>query len=230
MRQVFTAGECMIGALFSGGKDSTLAIHMASNSGMRPELLITMRSRNEDSYMFHRPNVEFCSLQASALGMRSIEIDTEGNKEAELDDLARGLRDSGVSVLITGAVASRYQKDRVDRICIELGIRHVSPLWGIDPLAELNILARDFDVIITRVAAEGFDESMLGKRIDSSMIDRLVSLNRRYGINMVFEGGEAETFVLNAPMFSKRVIIDRHRIERDGSRASFIIEDAHLSE
>jgi arCOG00187 universal archaeal metal-binding-domain/4Fe-4S-binding-domain containing ABC transporter, ATP-binding protein len=220
----------VIAALFSGGKDSTLALHMASEDGVMPELLMTMRSVNEDSFMFHKPNIEFCPMQAEAMGIMHTFVDTEGVKEEELADLEGGLKQNRISVLITGAVASTYQRDRIDRICKNLGIRHIAPLWGIEPLKELNLLAERYDAIITRVAAEGMDVSYLGRKIDRPMIKKLIELNRRYGINMCFEGGEAESFVLNAPFFSKRILIEKHRIEKEGEFGTFIIEGARLIE
>ncbi len=218
----------MITALFSGGKDSTLALHMAAESGMKAELLLTMRSVNENSFMFHKPNIGLCPMQAESIGIKHTFVDTEGNKEEELADLERGLIENNTTVLITGAVASTYQRDRINAICKRLAITHVSPLWGIDPVSELTTLAEKYDAIITRVAAEGMDRSFLGKKIDHDMIGRLKELNRKYGINMCFEGGEAESFVLNAPMFRRKIMIERSRIEKEGNFGTFIIESAKL--
>ena len=131
----------MIACLYSGGKDSTLALHKAYMEGNKTELLITMISKNEYSYMFHRPNVEFSGMQAKALGIRHLLVMTEGEKERELDDIEIALNDNSVTKLITGAVASTYQRDRINRICEKLGIEHISPLWGIDPMEELNALS-----------------------------------------------------------------------------------------
>ncbi len=218
----------MIACLYSGGKDSTLALHKAYYAGCKAELLITMISKNEYSYMFHRPNVEFSSMQAKALGIMHRLVMTEGEKEKELDDIEIALTDNHVTKLITGAVASTYQRNRINTICERLGIEHISPLWGIDPMNELDELSRDYNAIITHVSAEGLDESFLGSRIDDGVIRRLVSLNKRYGINMLFEGGEAESFVLDAPLFKERIVIDRARREWDGSIGNYIIEKAHL--
>ena len=95
----------MIAALFSGGKDSTLAIHKASEAGLRPKLLITMKPYNEDSYMFHKPNIKYTSLQAKAMGIKHVIWDTEGEKELELNDLTQALKANNVTKLITGAIA-----------------------------------------------------------------------------------------------------------------------------
>ncbi len=212
--------------LFSGGKDSTLALHKAIAMGIRIDLLITMRTKSKESYMFHYPNVEYAAVQAESIGIRHVFADTDGNKESELIDLENALRANNVRLLVTGATYSRYQGDRINRISEAMGIEHLAPLWHIDPEEELGEISRSFDAIITSVSAEGFDESFLGKRIDAGMIGRLREINRKYGISMLFEGGEAESFVLDAPLFRERIRILKARNEWYGSRGAYIIEDA----
>ena len=218
----------MIACLFSGGKDSMLALHKVVESGKKVELLITMVAENEFSYMFHKPAVEFTPLQAEALGIRHIMGKTGGEKELELKDLENVLATNGISELITGAVASKYQKNRIDAICSELNITPVSPLWGINPVDELKEISLRFNAIITHVSAEGLDESFLGQRIDEAMIERLIKLHNKYKINMSFEGGEAESFVLDAPLFKKRIKIKRTHTVWDGQVGTYIIDDAEL--
>jgi ABC transporter with metal-binding/Fe-S-binding domain ATP-binding protein len=180
--------------------------------------------------MFHKPNIRFTSLQAEAMGIRQVFFTTQGEKEKELQDLESALKGNAVTELVTGAVASTYQKDRIEALCDKIGIKHYGPLWHIDPLAELGELAEKFEVIISQVAAEGFGDDFLGARLDSNMIDKLIYLHKKYRINMLFEGGEAESFVLDAPMFSKRIEITKARKEWEGSVGRYVIEEAKLVE
>jgi diphthine-ammonia ligase len=219
----------MFACLFSGGKDSTLALHKAWNAGKKADLLITMVPENEYSYMFHKVDIGFTGLQAEALGIRHVMAQTAGEKENELRDLERVFKEQGVTELVTGAVASVYQRDRVNSICKRLGIDHIAPLWGINPVDELREIAKDYKVIITQVTAEGLDESYLGAEMDDPMVERIIALNKRYGIHMAFEGGEAETFVLDAPMFRKRIKVVRAHKVWDGKTGQYVIEEAALS-
>ena len=219
----------MIACLYSGGKDSTIALHKAAEAGDSAELLITMVPENDYSYMFHKPNVKFTEMQAEAMGIRHIFANTLGEKEKELDDLEAVLKHQGVTKLITGATASEYQKSRIAKICSRLSIAMISPLWKIEPLSELDELALKYNAIITRVAAEGFGTDMLGERIDTNMIERLVKLNKKYGTHLLFEGGEAESFVLDAPMFSKHIVVDHAERRISGSVGDYVIIKAHLA-
>ena len=218
----------MMACLFSGGKDSTLALHKVNQQGLKVELLITMVSENDFSYMFHKPNINLSSMQAEALGIKQVIYQTKGEKEKELDDIEHALKENNVTELVTGAVASVYQKDRIENICKKLSIDAISPIWHIDPIEELNELSKNYNVIVTQIAADGFDESFLGSRLDAAMIDKLKKINEKYRINMLFEGGEAESFVLDAPLFKKRIEIVKSHIASEGSVGRYIIDEAHL--
>ncbi len=218
----------MRACLFSGGKDSTLALHRMHDAGGDVELLITMVSENDYSYMFHKPDIEQTALQAKALGIRQVMYKTKGEKEKELDDIGRALSENKITELVTGAVASRYQKDRIESLCSKLSIKHAAPLWGINPIDELAEISKDYRAIVTQVSAEGLDESYLGEVIDDKMIEKLKVLNEKYGINMSFEGGEAESFVLDAPLFRKRIEIRKAHVESSGTVGKYIIDEAVL--
>lgn len=220
----------MLACLFSGGKDSTLALHRMHDNGKDVELLITMVSENEFSYMFHKPNINLSSMQAEALQIKQVIYNTKGEKERELDDIEKALIDNGITELVTGAVASTYQKSRIEKICEKLSIKAVSPIWHIDPIAELSELAEKYNVIVTQIAAEGFDKSFLGARIDRELITKLTKINERYRINMLFEGGEAESFVLDAPLFKKRINVEKSHLEWSGSMGRYVIDEAYLTD
>jgi diphthine-ammonia ligase len=218
----------MIAALYSGGKDSTLAIHRMAEQGKKPELLLSAVSDNDFSFMFHKPNIKFTALQAEAMGINHVFFSTKGEKEVELGDLEKAFVDNNVTELITGAVASVYQRDRINVICKKLGIKHHAPIWGMDPLSELKEISEKFNAIIISVSAEGLDGSFLGKRIDGGTIEKLIKVNHRYKINLSFEGGEAESFVLDAPLFKKSIRIVKAHNVLSGSHGTYVIDEAIL--
>ena len=222
-----------LGVLFSGGKDSTLALHMAAQKE-EVACLITLISENKESYMFHTPNIDVSALQAVALGLPRVAKTTKGEKEKELVDLeeaiAQAAKEYQIEGVVTGAVESVYQAERVQRICNELGLWCFNPLWKHDQKALLQeLLEKGFKVIISGVFAYPLDETWLGKQLDTNMIDKLVNLQGKYGLSPSGEGGEIETTVLDAPMFRKKIEILEAKNEFKGNSGTFKILSARLT-
>ncbi|HEX7467173.1 MAG TPA: TIGR00289 family protein [Methanobacterium sp.] len=218
--------------LFSGGKDSTMAIYKAIEEGYEVEYLVSMISDNPESYMFHVPNIHITELSSEAMGIPLIKAKTHGVKEKELDDLKKvlnELKDRGVRAIFTGALASEYQKSRIDQLCTDIGLMSKAPLWHVDPKEYMEeIIDLGFEVIIISVSAEGLDKSWLGRKIDHELLDELIILNNKYGMHMAFEGGEAETLVLDCPIFKKRISILASSTVWDRDNGYLSISEAEL--
>jgi len=222
-----------LGALISGGKDSLLAMHLLHLQGHEIKYLIAMLPARTDSYMFHHPNTHLTELQAEAMGIPLISKETEGRKEEELEDLrdvVMSIKDE-VDGIVTGALASKYQKDRVDAICKDAGLKSVVPLWGMSG-EELwkDLLDTGFEVVIVSVAAEGLGEVWLGKKIGWRAFNDLKELSIKYRFHLGFEGGEAETLVLDMPLFKRKIRIIRSTKEWDGVRGVYLVEEACLED
>jgi diphthine-ammonia ligase len=218
--------------LYSGGKDSTLALIRASRKA-EISCLVTVRPDNPESFMFHTPNVWLTSLQADAMGIPLVVRKTKGAREKELSDLREALREArdryGAEGAVTGAIASVYQASRVQRICHELGMSCVNPLWLMDQRKVLEEGLREgLDVIVSGVFAEGFGEEWLGRRIDGEAIRKLAGLSERFGISPSGEGGEIETTVLDAPVFGKRIDIEESEVVMEGDSGTLMIRKAGL--
>jgi len=220
--------------LFSGGKDSTMAAYKAMESGWEVSYLLSMHSENPHSYMFHVPNIHLTQLLSQAMEVPLIQAKTPGEKEKELKDLRNALlelKEKGVEAIFTGALASEYQKSRIDNLCHEIGLESHAPLWHWDPEEYMQeVIDLGFEVMITSVAAEGLDESWLGKIINEDVLDELKELHEKYGLHMAFEGGEAETLVLNGPIFKKRLHILSSTKVWNVDSGYVVIKDAILKE
>ena len=220
--------------LFSGGKDSTMAAYKAMEDGWQVEYLLSMHSENPHSYMFHVPNIHLTQLLSQAMEIPLIQAKTPGEKEEELEDLRNALLDlknRGIEAVFTGAIHSEYQKSRIDGLCKEVGLKSHAPLWHRDPLDYMQeIIDLGFKVILTSASAEGLDESWLGRIVDEDLLEELKGLHEKYGLHMAFEGGEAETLVLDGPIFKKRLnILDSENVWEVDS-GYMVIKDAELSE
>jgi len=221
-----------LGVLFSGGKDSTLALHMAAEKE-QVTCLITLFSRNPESYMFHTPNIDLTTLQAEALNLPLVAESTEGKKEEELQDLenaiSKAMQEFHIEGVVTGAVESVYQASRVQRICHRLGLWCFNPLWKKNQKALLEeLLEKHFRVLISGIFAYPLDEKWLGKELDAEMICKLMALQQEYGISPSGEGGEIETTVLDAPLFRRSLEIVDYEVKARGNSGVFRIKQARL--
>ena len=221
-----------VAVLFSGGKDSTMAVWAALEAKEDVKYLLSVKSRNDESYMFHVPNIHITDLLAQALEIPLMSVETDGIKEEELKDLKaafQDLKDLGVEAIYTGALYSVYQKSRIEKLGDEVGLKIISPFWHVDELEYMRkIVSLGFKIIISGVAAWGLDESWLGRAIDDECIDELVRLNEKYHVDIAFEGGEAETLAIDGPIFKKKIKILEYKKEWHLDSGVYIIEDAIL--
>jgi len=224
-----------LGVLFSGGKDSTLALYKAKKDGNEISCLLSLMSKNKESYMFHTPNVHLTKMQAKSLGIPLMQRKTEGKKEEELKDIIAIIKDARkkyhIEGIVTGAVASKYQFDRIKKICDDLNLKSINPLWQKNQIELLNeLLQNKFQVIISGVFAYPLDEKFLGKQMDASVIQKLGDLQEKYQINPSGEGGEIETTVLDCPLFNKKIKIIESSVKYENYAGIFQIKKAKLVE
>lgn len=206
-----------LGALFSGGKDSTYAAFWAMAQG-HEAVLLTVRPEPY-SMMFHHPNIDCTKLQAEAMELQQKII--EAKEEDWEEKLINALKQLKAEAVVGGAVASEYQRRRFEKVCEELGIPAYAPLWhkGRETLDEM---IEYMEIYITAVAAEGLGKEWLGKKLNE-LLEK-----KPKNVDAFLEGGEGETFVADAPFFRKRIVIKNWNIEWDGIRGTAKIRDAEL--
>src|SRR6056297_1929434 len=229
-------------SLFSGGKDSSWALYRAFEEGLTVSRLLTVHP-SEESYMYHVPETQLARLAAESIGIELVEVDpgdlaaadaddsaTQGDAELEpleaaLAELAEEVDLAGVTA---GAIESEFQTSRIQGMCDRLGIDLFAPLWQRDP-EELaaEMLEAGFEITILQVAAYGLDESWLGRTLDAEAVDDLRELSAEYGVHLLGEGGEFETFVTDGPHMSQRVDLE-YDTEWNGDSGRIRITNAAL--
>lgn len=221
--------------LFSGGKDSNYALYKASQK-QEIVCLISLISKNKESYMFQSCGNEFLKLQAKALNLPLIEIKTKGEKETELKDLKKAIKLAikkyNIEGVVSGAIKSNYQSLRIQNICNDLDIYSINPLWQTNEKEYLNeLLKNKFEILIVQIASYPFTKNMLKKTIDEKLKNELINISDKYQISCVGEGGEFETFVLDSPLFTKKLqIISSEKIMDSENSGHFQIKEMELKE
>ena len=223
-----------LASLFSGGKDSAYAIYKAKQDEHSIECLVSAFPQSEESHLLHHPNISTTSLQAKAMKIPQIVTTIKStDPEIELEELQNMLkkakRDFGIEGILHGGLFSNYQRIRFETIGRNLDLKVISPLWHVDQKNYLiKLLDSKFKFIITSVTSDGLDETWLGREITRDDVEQLEKLSFKHGFNLTFEGGEAETFVLDCPLFYSPITIMKANKIWDGYRGRFEITDAVL--
>jgi len=192
-------------------------------------VLISIAPSDPWSPMFHTPNIQLAPLMAEAMGKPSVMVPSSGDEAGDLDALRSALTGLDVDGVVTGAIASDYQWDRINGVCEEIGLRVFSPLWRKDQETLLREMAQaGVKAVIVNVAAEGLGHEWLGREIDEAAIDELKKLSVKHGINIAGEGGEYETFTIDSPMHLRPLRILESEIARTRDGGSMKVTRAVL--
>jgi len=225
-----------LAALFSGGKDSTYAIYLAKKLSHSVDVLLTLYPHSSESHLLHHPNIKFTSLQAESMKIpQLIEEISSTDTKAEFEKLdkliTRAKENYSIEGIVHGGILSKYQKDNFSLICEKNNLEILSPLWNTKPESYMKkLLEENFEYIISSVSSDGLNDSWLGQIIDKNRLENLEKLQKKFGFNLNFEGGEAETFVINCPLFEKSLFIQDSSTEWDGYRGRFEILDVKLKD
>ena len=223
-----------LAALFSGGKDSTYSIYKAKQMGHDVRCLITLFPKSPNSHLLHFPSIKLTKLQSETMNIPHLvtELETdETNQEMNALGilLKKAKQDFQIDGIVHGGISSEFQKKYFENVCKEIGLKIVSPLWKTNPKEYMNeIISSGFQFILTSVSSYGLDETWLGKIISRSDISKLSKLSDKFGFNLNFEGGEAETCVVDCPLYSYPLKIISSKITWDGYRGILQIDNVDL--
>jgi len=223
-------------SLYSGGKDSTYALLKAKEMGHEISCLLTMYPETDESLLYHYPNNWVTSYLGEAMGIPSFGFGSRsGTKEYESKSLEQAIIAvkslQEVDGVVYGGIFSAFQNEIVRRICVKHNLCMIAPLWNIQQSEYMDLLVENkFDIKIVSVSAMGLDERLLGVSLDREVLYRLKWLSEKYSFNVSFEGGEAETLVVDCPIFFKRLQINKAKTHWDGQRGMLEILEVALVE
>ena len=187
--------------MWSGGKDSALALDRAGKAGLEVARLISFYDSTTQRVRFHATRVEMLEAQAAAIGIGLRAIPTTwAEMEAKLRHELASLREEGFTGVVFGDIhladVRAWYEDRVSAA----GLEHVEPIWGEPPELLLGeFVASGGRAVITCVDLAKLDEAWLGRIID----ERFASEIGATGADRCGENGEYHSFAFAGPVFKQ---------------------------
>jgi len=215
-------------SLFSGGKDSMMATYKAIS--LNHDIILLTFLPDEESYMFHYPNIKLAKISAEAMNLPIIMKETGKDEIKTLKEEISNLKEKyKIEGICTGAVSSNYQYSRIKKISDELNLELFAPYWK---KSHENLIREainlNFKILIIGVYADGFDEKWIGRELNLDALNDLKILEKKFHINIGGEGGEYETFVTDCPLFKKRIMIKKAEKIWNKIRGELIIKEVEL--
>jgi len=208
-----------VAILFSGGKDSMLTVLKALEKNYEI-ILVTFIPKNPHSYLFHTSCLEFPKIQAKLLNLEIQEIEISGEKEKEMNETLNVIshlkKEKNIEAIGAGIIKSEYQRKKIEEIAKKLDLKIFFPLWGIECKTHWKeLFDKKFKIIISKISTYGLPLNLLGKVIDEKIFKEIEEASIKHGFDLCFEGGEAETLVLDCQAFSHEIVIEDFEIEKD---------------
>ena len=203
---------------WSGGKDSSLALHALRGAGREPDALLTTVTEGVERISIHGVRRELLHAQAAALGIPLVEVRIplpcpnevyEARMEAAL---AAPPLDAATEVAFGDLFLEDIREYREERLAPS-GRRALFPVWGRDT-AELAraFVAEGFEAIVATVDPRVLDASFAGRAYDAAFLDELPP-----AVDPCGENGEFHTFVHAGPIFAAPIAVTTGElVERDG--------------
>ena len=201
---------------WSGGKDCCFACYKAISQGAKITQLVNLRFKGSS----HTVTKNLLRFQADTIGIPIMQRETLWeNYERDFKETVHPLVSKDVHGIVFGDLfceefQEQKHKEWAERVCGELGIQAIEPLWGMKPDQVFReFLAAGFEAIIISVKADLIGEEWLGQKMDTPFLEYLVDKK----LNVCGELGEYHTLVVNGPLFRKKIIIQESRHVRSGN-------------
>lgn len=222
-----------VAVMFSGGKDSSMALKYALDQGWEVETLISVKPKSTESFLYQYATVEWTKLSAEALGIPVIHMKSEKIGPAEeADELEKVFRNLKVDAILVGGVGLQATQIREwRRVAKEFGIELIVPYENLtsEELFDKTVDS-GFDIMLTDVATDGLGPDWIGKKLNKENVEEFKKLSKKFGFDVLGEGGYYNSLVLDGPIFSKKIEVTSSKKIWDSKTSSGYMEikDAKL--
>ncbi len=196
-------------ASWSGGKESALATYKAISQGHQVSYLVNFLSEDGKRSRSHGIKAEVLDLQSEAIGIPIVQVKTSWeNYEENFKKVVTELKEKGIEGGVFGDMDLEEHREWIERVCAELGIKPLLPLWGIGPgdlLADFWQSGFKAIVVATRL-----EKNLLGRSLDKAFLDEI----QKFGCHPCGESGEYHTFVFDGPIFKRPLKVTHGKQEK----------------
>ena len=191
-----------------------MAAYLALGQGYKISHLVNFISQEFKRVSFHGTEARLIQLQSQAIGIPLLQKQTTWEEyKQEFKEAVRSLLPRGIKGIVFGDIYLDEHKEWVERVCGELGIAAIEPLWGKDTEEVFTgFIEAGFEAVIVSAQAELIDRGWVGQRLDRKFLAYLKTRN----VDLCGENGEYHTLVVNGPLFKRRIeIVESKTINRD---------------
>jgi diphthine-ammonia ligase len=206
---------------WSGGKDSGFACYLAQRQGYDVTHLVNFISKESRRVSFHGTRAHLVSRQAQAARLRLAQYAVPPDMalyERTFKRAAMALKRRGAEAMVFGDIYLDEHREWVERVCSELGLKPVLPLWGRDPEGLLKeFIDAGFEAVVVSAKAQFFGEEWVGRRVDHAFLSDLKGMVKGEDVDVCGEKGEYHTVLVDGPLFQERLEVTRGtKVLRDG--------------
>ncbi|HQP91383.1 MAG TPA: diphthine--ammonia ligase [Candidatus Omnitrophota bacterium] len=196
---------------WSSGKDSCLACFEAMNNGYEIKFLLNFISKETQRGCFHGIEKKLMQAQAECLGIPLVakEVTADMKKyEEEFIEAMKEMKAAGIGSAVFGDIYLDEHKSWVENACGNARIKPIEPLWNKNTTELLEkFIDLGFKAVVVSCQADKFGSDFVGTVLDKKTLNELKSKN----ICPCGENGEFHTFVVDGPIFKKRIEITKSR-------------------
>ncbi|MBU8906155.1 diphthine--ammonia ligase [Desertibacillus haloalkaliphilus] len=213
---------------WSGGKDSCLALYRVLKENHEVSCLLSMVSEKDARNHAHGIQLEVLKLQADALGLPLVLVDSAEDYESSLQrSLSLLKKQSGVEAIVFGSLYSNEDRRWNEQIALKSGIEPLFPIWiSKKQTSKLlhEFVSLGFNSVVCRASTKFFDRSWAGKYLDWNFYDEI----HQTDCCVMGEYGEYHTFVLDGPIFKKKIDITKSSVVMNSGLWSLDIQSCEL--
>lgn len=190
-------------SLWSGGKDSCFAYYRALSLGYEVLALFNFLNHDGKNSLSHSLPSQLIFEQAKMTGLPIIQRAVLKEKyEQEFKALIREWkREKDIKGIIFGDIYLQEHKDWIDRVCSQIEVEAIMPLWGRDTRELIDEFVKaGFEAILIATNADFLGEEWLKRQINEEFIKDMEALGN---IDLCGEKGEYHTFVFDGPIFKE---------------------------